>query len=133
MASFYPAIKQYITNLFACPQSYTPQVLSLFHIPPHVADPLSSHYAHCQPRGARNGLFINVEVFKYLWVKDHFIFYIRATLAHNRAQTVFYKRYRQFHELHRLLQQQADGAKLRLPALPKRHAFGAKAAEGRRA
>lgn len=47
--------------------------------------------------------FVSISVFKFLWDKDHYIFYIRAISADGKDKAVSYRRYREFEELHHRL------------------------------
>jgi hypothetical protein len=49
-------------------------------------------------------LFLSIEIFKQMWIRDHFIFYIHTVTIGNQEKAVCYKRYRDFEEFHDSLQ-----------------------------
>lgn len=105
LSVFYPQVKNYMEELFSIKKCYTPEILSLFDIPKdnidELAEKISLTVTSMDELSVSSfidnaALFVSVDIFKHMWVQDHFIFYMSLHSMDFKDQAVTYKRYSNF-------------------------------------
>lgn len=86
-AYYYQGVKTYVEELFSLKQACTKEILELFHLDREQINDLchkmknlvkSENELLVSTYVDANSLFLSIEIFKHLWVHNHFIFYIHT-------------------------------------------------------